>query len=178
MEIQMDFLELAKNRYSERKFSDQPIEKEKMDRILEAGRIVPTACNYQPQRFIVLESDQALNTIRSITPFTYNAPAAILVCYDLDTVWKNPADSWYENYNSGEQDATIAATTMMYEAEEQGIHSIWARGFDSKTVADAFNLPPNLIPVMILGLGYPSGQSKAHPWHFKRMPIEEMAVEI
>lgn len=50
----MDFLEMAKNRYSERFFDSRPVEQEKLDRILEAGRIVPTACNYQPQRFYVL----------------------------------------------------------------------------------------------------------------------------
>ncbi len=53
----MDFLELARNRYSERFFSQKPVEQEKLDRILEAGRIVPTACNYQPQRFYVIRSD-------------------------------------------------------------------------------------------------------------------------
>jgi nitroreductase len=52
----MDFLELAKSRYSERFFDSKPIEKEKMDRILEAGRIVPTACNYQPQHFYVIKA--------------------------------------------------------------------------------------------------------------------------
>ena len=47
----MDFLDLAKQRYSERFFDSRPIEQEKLDKILEAGRVVPTACNYQPQRF-------------------------------------------------------------------------------------------------------------------------------
>ena len=56
----MNFLELAKNRYSERYFDPRPVEQEKLDKILEAGRIVPTACNYQPQRFYVLRSPQAL----------------------------------------------------------------------------------------------------------------------
>ena len=49
----MDFLELAKNRYSERYFDQRPIEQEKLDKILEAGRVVPTACNYQPSIFIL-----------------------------------------------------------------------------------------------------------------------------
>ena len=47
----MDFLKLAKNRYSERFFDSRPVEQEKLDKILEVGRVVPTACNYQPQRF-------------------------------------------------------------------------------------------------------------------------------
>ena len=174
----MDFLELAKNRYSERSFDPRPIEREKLDRILEAGRVVPTACNYQPQRFYVLRSEKALATLRQVTHFHYNAPLMILVCYDLDTVWKAPHDRMFRNYNSGEQDASIAATTMMYEAEELGVHTIWIRGFDSQTVAEVFDLPENIIPVMMLGLGYPTERSKAHAWHYQRMPIEEMATEL
>lgn len=174
----MSFFELARDRYSERNFDGRPVEQEKIDKILEAGRIVPTACNYQPQRFYVLKSEQALVTAKTVTPFTYKAPLMILVCYDMNTVWTNPSDRYYQNYNSGEQDASIAATTMMYEAEELGVHSIWIRGFDSKTVVDAFHLPENIIPVMFLGLGYPNEKSKAHRWHYLNKPIEEMAVEL
>ena len=120
----MDFLELAKNRYSERFFDSRPVEQAKLDRILEAGRIVPTACNYQPQRFYVLRSPKALEKARMVTLFHYNAPLMLLVCYDLNTVWKAPHDRMFRNYNSGEQDASIAAATMMYEAEELGIHNV------------------------------------------------------
>ena len=91
--------------------------------------------------------------LKKVTPFHYNAPLVVLVCYDLREVWTNPGDRYYRNYNSGEQDASIAATTMMYEAEALGVHSIWVRGFDSKTVADTFGLPDHMIPVMMLGLG-------------------------
>ncbi len=174
----MDFLELAKNRYSERFFDSRPVEQDKLDRILEAGRIVPTACNYQPQRFYVIRSKEALGKLKTVTPFHYNAPLVILVCYDADTVWRNPGDRWYRNYNSGEQDASIAATTMMYEAEELGIHTIWVRGFASQTVADTFGLPENMIPVMMLGLGYPNERARANAWHYKRNPIEDFVTEL
>lgn len=174
----MDFLELAKNRYSERFFDSRPVEQDKLDRILEAGRVVPTACNYQPQRFYVIRSREALDKLKTVTPFHYNAPLVILVCYDANTVWRNPGDRWYRNYNSGEQDASIAATTMMYEAEELGIHTIWVRGFASQTVADTFGLPENMIPVMMLGLGYPNDRAKANAWHYKRNPIEDFVTEL
>ncbi|MBR1919972.1 MAG: nitroreductase family protein [Spirochaetales bacterium] len=174
----MDFLELAKNRYSERYFSSRPVEQEKLDRILEAGRIVPTACNYQPQKFYLIRSREGLEKLRSVTPFHYNVPLMMLVCYDMREVWKNPSDSYYRNYNSGEQDASIAATTMMYEAEELGIHTIWIRGFDSKAVVEAYGLPEYMIPVMMLGLGYPNERAKANGWHYKRKPIEEFVFEL
>ena len=98
----MDFLELAKNRYSERFFDQRPIEQEKLDRILEAGRVVPTACNYQPQKFYLIRSEEGRAKLKTVTPFHYNAPLMILVCYDAGEVWTNPGDRYYQNYNSGE----------------------------------------------------------------------------
>ena len=174
----MDFLDLARNRYSERFFDSRPIEQEKLDRILEAGRVVPTACNYQPQKFFLIRSREGREKLKQVTPFHYNAPMMILVCYNLREVWTNPGDRYYRNYNSGEQDACIAATTMMYEAEELGVHTIWIRGFDSKTVADTFDLPEHMIPVMLLGLGYPNRRAKANPWHYNRKPIEDFVFEL
>lgn len=174
----MGFLELAKNRYSERYFDSRPIEQDKLDRILEAGRVVPTACNYQPQHFYVIRSEKGLQTLRQVTHFHYNVPVMILACYDVREVWRNPGDRYYQNYNSGEQDASIAATTMMYEAEELGVHTIWVRGFDSKTVVDAYGLPETMIPVMMLGLGYPNEKAKANAWHYRRKPIEDFVTEL
>ena len=174
----MDFLELAKNRYSERYFDPRPVEREKLDRILEAGRVVPTACNYPPQRFYLIRSEEAMKKLKTVTRFHYNAPLFILVCYDVREVWTNPGDRYYRNYNSGEQDASIAATTMMYEAEELGIHSVWLRGFDAKTVAEVFDLPENIIPVMMFAMGYPSDRAKPNAWHFKRMPLESFVTEL
>ncbi len=169
----MTFMELAKNRYSERYFDARPVEKEKIDMILEAGRTAPTACNYQPQRIYVIESEEALKKLRTIRVSHFNAPLIMLVCYDAETVWRNPRDRWYENYSSGEQDAAIVATTMMYEAEELGVHNVWLRGFDSQAVAETFDLPKNHIPVMMFAMGYPAENTRPSDWHYMRKPIEE-----
>lgn len=174
----MDFLTLAKNRYSERFFSPKAVEQEKVDRILEAGRIVPTACNYQPQRFYLIRRPEAMDKLKQVTRFHYSAPLVVLVCYDLRAVWTNPGDRYYQNYNSGEQDASIAAATMMYEAEELGVHSVWIRGFDSKTVVDTFGLPEHIVPVMMLALGYPNEGAKPNAWHFKRESMDHFVTEL
>ena len=73
----------------------------------------------------------------------------------------------------GEQDASAVAASMMFEAEELGVHSLWIRGFDSKSVIEAFELPDNHVPAMMLALGYPS--EKSHPAHLhgKRKALEE-----
>ena len=91
---------------------------------------------------------------------------------------RNIIDRMFCHYNSGEQDASIAATTMMYEAEELGVHSVWLRGFDARTVSEVFDLPENIIPVMMFAMGYPSDRAKPNPWHFKRMPLERFVTEL
>lgn len=174
----MEFLELAKNRYSERHFDIKPVEQEKLDRILEAGRIAPTGCNNQPQRFYLVRSEEGLAKVDAVTRYRYKAPVVILACYDMDVVWKNPTDRHFENYNCGEQDVSIAAATMMYEAEELGVHSLWIRGFDSQNAIDEFELPSNIIPVMMLALGYPSDRSRPSRLHGDRKPIEDFITEL
>ncbi len=174
----MDFLTLAKQRYAERFFDGRSIEQEKLDKILEVGRLSPTARNYQPQKFYIIRSEEGLAKLKTVTRYHYNAPLMIMVCYDTEEAWKNPNDRYYENYDSGEQDAVIAAAGMMFEAEDLGIHTIWVRDYDSRTAAEAFGLPENIRPVMMLGLGYPNERAKPNAWHFQRKPIDEYVTEL
>ena len=149
------------------------MEEEKLYKILEAGRLAPTACNNQPQRFYVLKSPEALAKAAELT-YTYNAPVVILVCYLNNDAWYSP----FDGFVSGDMDASIAASSMMFEAEDLGVHSIWLRGFDSIRVQDAFDLPAGTVPSMMLALGYPSKRSKPHKMHSEREPIEEFVVEL
>ena len=174
----MSFIELARNRFSERHFDPRPLEDDKLNLILEAGRIAPTACNYQPQVIYVIKSEDAMEKAKSTHASLCGCPVALLVCYDSDTVWRNPRDRCYENYNAGEQDASIVAASMMFEAEELGVHSLWIRGFDSQDVIDAFDLPANHIPVMMLALGYPGAKSHPAHLHAKRKPLDEIIREL
>ena len=174
----MTFMELARNRYSERHFDTRPVEDEKLQMILEAGRIAPTACNNQPQHIYVLKSPAALEKARITKASLYSCPLVLLVCYDSETVWKNPGDRCYGLYNAGEQDASIVAASMMFEAEELGVHSLWIRGFDSKTVIDTFDLPANHIPVMMLALGYPAEDSHPAHLHSKRKSLDETVTVL
>ncbi len=169
----MEFLELAKNRYSERSSAPKPLEEEKLYKILEAGRIAPTACNNQPQRFYVLKSKEALAKAAELT-YTYNAPVAILVCYVNAEAWHSP----FDGFCSGDMDASIAASSMMFEAESIGVHSIWLHGFDAVRVQDSFDLPAGTVPSLMLALGYPTEKSKPHKLHGQREPTEEFIVEL
>ncbi len=163
-----DFLELAETRHSVRSFSNKPIETEKLEKILRAGQVAPTAANRQPQRIYVLKSEKAMEMLRSTTPFAFNAPMALLVCADLDKSWVG-----VDGHVSAPIDAAISLTQMMLEAWDLGIGSLWVRGYDKNVVSAAFGLPENYDPVAIMPLGYPSENSKPNKVHYIRKPQEE-----
>ena len=170
----MEFLKLAEQRYSERAFDKaHQIEEEKLSKILEAGRLAPTACNFQPQKVYVLRTEDSLWKAAKLT-HTYDAPIVLLVCYDMNMVWKNARE---EGFHSGEQDASSVLTSMMFEAESLGIHSLWIRGFNSKAVAESFELPENIKPAMMLAIGYPTSASAPSPRHKDRKPLSETVEE-
>lgn len=164
----MTFLELARDkRYSVRKFKEQPVEKEKLDYILEAGRIAPTACNYQPQRILVIESDEAREKLKLCTPCHFDAPVVLMICYDKTTCWKNKKNGTC----GGEVDASIITTHMMLAAAEQGLGATWVGAFKLAELREKFALPDYLVPVALLPIGYPDDDAEPHPWHSIRFDV-------
>jgi nitroreductase len=164
----MDFLQLVKDRYSVRKFSDQKVEQEKLDVILEAGRVAPTAVNYQPQRILVIESEENLAKLKSCTIYHFHAPMALLVCYDSTVSWKRS----YDQADMGMVDASIVATQMMLQAAELGLGTTWVGHFDPEAIRTAFEIPDFLIPAALLPLGYPREDCVPHPLHGNRYDPE------
>lgn len=172
----MDFMELAAARYSVRSYSDRPVEQEKIDRILKAAQLAPTAVNFQPQRIYVLKSEEAMAKINRLCRCIYGAPMVFLVCSDERRTWKSPTEP---GYSSGEMDCSIVCTHMMLEAWEQGLGSVWVRLFDVKAVAKAFDLPPYMRPVCLLPVGYASEDCVPYaPWHDVYRPIESFCKEL
>ena len=86
----MDFLTLAKKRYSVRAYTGQKVEKEKLDKILEAGRVAPTAKNLQEQHIYVVQSEKGLEAIDKATPCRYQAPVVLVVAYNKNNVFTYP----------------------------------------------------------------------------------------
>lgn len=165
----MDFIELARDkRYSVRKFKDQPVEREKLLKILEAGRIAPTGCNYQPQRILVIEDKEAMDKIRQCTPCHFDAPLILMICYDKTTVWKNKVNGTI----GGDVDASIVTTHMMLEAAELGLGTTWVGLFHHQKARELFQMPDYLVPVALLTIGYPADDAVPHPWHTKRFDLE------
>ena len=164
----MDFLQLAREeRYSVRQFSDKPVEQEKLDLILEAGRIAPTACNYQPQRILVIREPEGLGKLKQCTSCHFDAPLALLICYDKTTVWKNRTNGTV----GGDVDAAIVTTHMMLEVAQLGLATTWVGAFNHQKTRELFELPEYLVPVALLPIGYAAAGVEPHPWHRKRFDL-------
>lgn len=151
-----NFLELAKARYSCRKFTPTMISDEVLGQILEAGRVSPTAVNFQPQRVLVIRDEESIQKLKRSTNFTFNAPVILMVCYDISEAWKDP----FECIDIGTVDATIAATQMMLEAADLGVGSTFVGHFRTKKMMEDFNIPEYIKPICLLPMGYPC---KEHP---------------
>lgn len=164
------FLALAEQRYSVRKFAAKQVEQVALERILRAGQVAPTACNKQPQMTYVLRSSQAMEKLRKCTGSHFNAPMALLVCYDEEQSWKRG----YDGQDSGWVDASIVTTHMMLEAYAQGIGSTWVMHFDPAALREEFALAESQIPVAILVMGYPADDVQASPMHAQNKPMAEI----
>ena len=158
----MSFYELARSRYSVRKFKPDAIEEEKLDLILEAGRVAPTACNYQPQKIYVVKSEENRQKLAEVCRFTFNAPVILVIGYDKERDWKNRL---IPGYHSGETDAAIVCTHMMLEAWEEGIGSCWVGYFNTDDVSRVLGLPDNVCVTAMLPIGYPADDAEPLDLH-------------
>lgn len=166
---EMDLMELMKERYSLRKFSDRKVEQEKIDLMLEAARLAPTGVNYQPQRISVIESEENLAKIKECTKYHFNAPLTFIICSDTTSSWHNMYD---EDYAMG--DLSIAAAQMMLEAVVLGLGTTYVGAFDRKLLAKTFQLPNFLLPMILLPTGYPAEGARPSRLHSDRLPNEKM----
>ena len=166
----MEFLQLSEARYSLRKFSDRPVEAEKLAAILEAGRSAPTAHNLQPQRIFVLRSPEALEKADACTAAHFHPPVILVVAYDPEAAWKRETDG----KNHGEIDASIAATQMMLEAADLGLGTTYVGMFEPEKLLAAFPEMAGLCPIAMLPLGYPAEGAHPSRLHADRKPLEEL----
>ena len=170
----MDFLEIARSRYSCKKFDSRQIEKEQLNTILEAGRLAPTAKNLQEQHVYVVQSAEGLSKIDTLTPCRYGAPTVIIMAFDKNNVFTYPG----QKYDSGIEDATIVATHMLLAAKSAGVESCWVNFFDPDKAAEAFQLPENEEILMFLCLGFAAEGSGPLANHSSRKPLEETVTYL
>lgn len=165
----MEFLDLAKRRCSVRSYEKRKVEEEKLQKILEAGRIAPTAANLQPQSFIVVQTEEGHERLKKCAN-VYEAPLAIIICGDHNLSWKRR----YDGKDVLDIDATIVTDHMMLQAEALGLGSVWICHFNPGILRKEFGLPDHVEAVNILAIGYASGEVKSPDRHaVDRKPLSE-----
>ena len=135
----MEFTKVVAERYSCKNFSTRKVEAEKLTEILEAGRLAPTAKNFQEQRIYVLQSEESLAKLDKVTPCRYGAPTCLVVAFDKNSVFTYPGGK----RDSGVEDAAIVATHLMLAAANAGVDSCWLNFFDPDELAKELGLPEN-----------------------------------
>jgi len=148
----MDFFEIIQNRYSTRAYKSDPIEETKLQQILEAARLAPTAANRQPFHVIVLHTagkEDALKSIYGPKWFT-DAPLVLCVC-------GTPALAWVRRHDGKsycDVDAAIVMDHIILAATALGLGTCWIGAFDPGAARTVLNLPSGVEPILFTPLGY------------------------
>ncbi len=168
----MDFLSLAKARYSVRKLADRPVEQEKLDKILAAAMAAPTATNSQPIKIWVMQSPEALEKVRQTNsfPFVQAAPVVFVVGGDPKTAWKRP----FDGHSFAEVDASIVATHIMLAVQDQGLGTTWVGYFDPDKMKALFPEMEGYELVALFAVGYPAEDSAPSERHALSRPADEL----
>ena len=165
-----EFENIIRRRTAIRKYSERKVEKEILDKILEAGRLAPTAMNLQPFKIIVVSSDEYLNKIDLATNYRYGAPTVLIVCGNKSEAYNKGEYSTYE------MDSCIVGTHMMLEATNLDVDSVWVKAFDADTIKREFELSSELEPVLLLPIGYRTMDCPENPKHNIRKDINDLVI--
>lgn len=170
----MKFKELARERFSCKKYNDMKVDDVVITSILECGRLAPTAKNLQEQHIYVATSDEVLAKIDECTPCRYGAPVVLVVAFDKTNVYIYPG----ETRDSGIEDASIVATHLMLAAADAGVNSCWVNCFNPDKLHALLGLPENEDILMLLDLGYAADDATPLPNHDSRKPLSETVSYI
>lgn len=150
----MDLMKLIDRRCSVRSYSDKAVEKEKIDAMLEALRLAPSAVNRQPWKIFVVQSPSACEAIQASYDRDWfkSAPLYFVLCGNHAESWKRA-----DGKDHCDVDVAIAAEHLILEATELGLGSCWVCNFDPLLCRKALNLTDeDLEPCVIVPVGYPS----------------------
>ncbi len=167
----MNFLELAKQRYSSRKYKNKEIKEDKLHYVLEAGRIAPSANNTQPWLFIVVKSKNLEKLQDCYHREWFNsAPVYIVICGNHQQSWKRANDG----KDHCDVDASIATDHMTLAATEKKLATCWVCNFDKEMVINVIKLPDHIEPIAILSLGYPDDEVNINRHETKRKKFNDV----
>jgi nitroreductase len=169
----MEVLQLMKQRCSVRRFEARPIEPEKLRYVLEAARVAPSACNFQPCKFVVVEDPGLIQRIAPEWVSGSGASAVVVACGDHQQSWRRR-----DGKDHCDIDVAIAVDHMTLAAAEQGLGSCWICSFDAFQCALALRLPEQLEPMVLLPLGYPLEFKQEDRHDDERKPLKDIVTWI
>lgn len=167
----MNFYELVQKRESVRDYdSKRPVDQEKLLRILDAGRLAPSAANRQPWKFVIISSQKILQNVKECyhKPWFKDAPHILVVIGNEDESWKRS----FDGYNSIETDLTIAMDHIILAAAYEGVGTCWIANFDPLILQEVLNLGDNERVFAITPLGYPGEGYKKKEFKVRKNPEE------
>ncbi len=150
----MEFFELIAKRYSARAYQPAPVEEEKLQQILEAARLAPTAANRQPFRIIVIHTEGREAELRRIyrKEWFVQPPLVIAVCGVLGEAWVRREDG--KRYV--DVDVAIVMDHLTLAATDLGLGTCWIAAFDPAAAREVLELPEGIEPLLFTPLGYPA----------------------
>lgn len=156
----MDFQKLIENRYSVRKYRNQDVEEDKLQKILDAARSAPTAANKQPFKFIVIKTQDKKEDLKHIyhTDWFSEAPLIICACAIRSEAWTRRDGRCYVDV-----DVAIAMDHLILAATNLGLGTCWVAAFDSHAARALLKLPPGVEPLLFTPLGYPAHEYQPTP---------------
>jgi nitroreductase len=164
----MEFFELIEARYSVRAYTSQPVEDEKLHKILRAAQIAPTAANRQPFQLIAVHTagrEKELGRIYHKLWFV-QAPLIIAACAISTQAWVRKSDS----FNARLVDVAIVMDHLILAATDLGLGTCWVAAFNVAAAREVLGLPSEVEPVIFTPLGYPADQ----PGPKSRKPLAEL----
>ena len=154
----MDFFELIYKRKSIRKYLDKPVEEEKLNKVLDAARIAPSAVNFQPWTFYVIRDKYMKEKFKEVyaKEWFYTAPVIICGFYDRNVSYKRRHDG----REFGEVDVTIALDHLILAAHALGLGTCWIGAYQEEKLKELLGVPDNMVPVCLTPLGYPAEEGR------------------
>ena len=168
------FMRILESRYSCHAFGNYPVSDAKLNMILEAGRLAPSAKNLQPTRIWVVKSEEALARLRKVHP-CYGAPVVLIVGCRNEEAWVRESDG----INAAKTDAAIVLTHLMLTATDAGLANMWIWDFDPGKIREALPETRDHGIYALLAIGHPAdGEGRPTELHSVRKPLEEIVITL
>jgi nitroreductase len=163
----MEFYEVIRGRRSVRAYRDEPVEEQKLQRVLEAARLAPSAANRQPWHFYVIRDGSLRDALLQAYSQQWLADAPVVIC-----ACARPSEAWHrsDGKSYADVDVSIAMEHLVLAAAAEGLGTCWIGAFKPEKLREVLDIPPELEPVALTPLGHPAQQPEPRA----RKPIERI----